>query len=592
MARRPRKPNTVFKKRRNVGVPKAKSLSDITSTPNRLNESPNSTEPRPTTSQSSIDDLPRISTSEKKIGNLDDVYSMYNNNYSRDNVNIVLDLSMLSDALAQSVDCSQCGEQTIQVRLVTSIGLASSLEIFCTHCSYKHEFKSSKRLNNSKLYEANVRLVYGLRSIGKGQKPAQTLCGVMNLPPPPTHFESYIDVLGTVAEDVCFQSMKNAVDEAVTGNDGIRDLPVALDGTWQKRGHTSLNGVVTATSFDTGKVIDISILSKYCKCPNKENHSETCTANYKGSSGGMEVQGAVEIFSRSKKTYDVRYTQYLGDGDSKGFTAVQEMKPYGPDCIISKLECLGHIQKRMGSRLRKLKNENKHVKLIDGKGLGGKNRLSNAVIDQIQTYYGLAIRRNSDSLQNMVKDIWALYYHKVSTDDDPHHGLCPKGETSWCGYQKAIFGNKTYSHKNSVPVCIMEFIKPIFRSLSDKELLKKCLHGKTQNPNESVNAVIWSRLPKTGFVGLKTLHLGVYDAVSSFNNGNVTKCMVLHKLGMDIGKHTIMSMKKLDELRIQASKRSSSEIKKQARQKKRQVKRKLEDTEEDPDDPSYGAGLF
>lgn len=33
-------------------------------------------------------------------------------------------------------------------------------------------------------------------------------------------------------------------------------------------------------------------------------------------------------------------------------------------------------------------------------------------------------------------------------------------------------------------------------------------------------------------------------------------------------------------------------MKKLARQKKIQVKRRLEDNEEDPDDPSYGAGLF
>lgn len=147
----------------------------------------------------------------------------------------------------------------------------------------------------------------------------------------------------------------------------------------------------------------------------------------------------------------------------------------------------------------------------------------------------------------MVNDIWALYYHKLSTDADPHHGLCPKGETSWCGYQKAVSEKRTYSHKNSVPVPIMEFIKPVFKSLADKELLNKCLHGKTQNPNESVNAVIWSRLPKTGFVGIKTLHFGVYDAVSTFNSGNVTKCMVLSNLGMNIGKNTIFSMKKMDE---------------------------------------------
>ncbi|GFV35040.1 hypothetical protein TNCV_1885781 [Trichonephila clavipes] len=32
------------------------------------------------------------------------------------------------------------------------------------------------------------------------------------------------------------------------------DIPVAIDGTSQKHGHTSLNGAVIATSVDTGKV--------------------------------------------------------------------------------------------------------------------------------------------------------------------------------------------------------------------------------------------------------------------------------------------------------------------------------------------------
>lgn len=66
-----------------------------------------------------------------------------------------------------------------------------------------------------------------------------------------------------------FDGMKDAVEEAISINDGNRDLAVALDGNWPKRGHTSLNGVVTATSFDTGKVIDVSIISKHCLCPNK-----------------------------------------------------------------------------------------------------------------------------------------------------------------------------------------------------------------------------------------------------------------------------------------------------------------------------------
>lgn len=161
---------------------------------------------------------------------------------------------------------------------------------------------------------------------------------------------------------------------AVVVNDGSRDIPVAINGTLQERGHISLNGVVTATSFDTGKVIDVSVMYKCCSCPNRlrKEHLELSTANYYGGSVGMEVQGALDIFRNSLTTYNVRYTKYLGDGDSKGYQAVQELKPYGEIVSIDKLECIGHIQKRMGIRLRKLKSGNKGLKLIDGKTLGGK----------------------------------------------------------------------------------------------------------------------------------------------------------------------------------------------------------------------------
>lgn len=192
----------------------------------------------------------------------------------------------------------------------------------------------------------------------------------MNLPPPPTKFNTYTNVLGSVVEDVCFETMDSAIEEAVLANDGSRDLAIAIDGTWQKRGHTSLNGAITATSFDTGKVIDVAIFSKFCKFINNKNHSTNCTANYKGSSGGIEVDGAVQIFQRSLEK-NVRYNRYLGDGDSKGFSAVESLSIYG-DEAVTKLECIGHVQKRMGSRLRKLKQKFKGQKLSDGKPLGGK----------------------------------------------------------------------------------------------------------------------------------------------------------------------------------------------------------------------------
>ena len=68
---------------------------------------------------------------------------------------------------------------------------------------------------------------------------------------------------------------------------------------------------------------------------------------------------------------------------AKDFQPIEKI--YG-DIIVVKKECIGHVQKRVGTRLRKLK---KSVK-----GLGGKGRLTDSTIDKLQNYYGIALRSN------------------------------------------------------------------------------------------------------------------------------------------------------------------------------------------------------
>lgn len=40
---------------------------------------------------------------------------------------------------------------------------------------------------------------------------------------------------------------------------------VSGDGTWQRRGHSSLNGCVSLISIDTGKIIDVGGMSSKCR---------------------------------------------------------------------------------------------------------------------------------------------------------------------------------------------------------------------------------------------------------------------------------------------------------------------------------------
>ena len=155
--------------------------------------------------------------------------------------------------------------------------------------------------------------------------------------------------------------------------------------------------------MQTKKCLDVEILSDKCKACQKWNKktndpkyeewkaNHQCKINHVGSANGMEAAGAVRIFNRSSATRGLQYTDMLSDGDSSTYNSVVESKPYGEDCIPRKLECIGLIQKRVGSRLCKLKTTKKAVKLSDGKGIAGKGRLTDGKIDVLQNYYGLAV---------------------------------------------------------------------------------------------------------------------------------------------------------------------------------------------------------
>lgn len=100
----------------------------------------------------------------------------------------------MSSALCKSLKCSSCDLSDFELRNSFNIGLASKLELYCNNCSSCHSFMSSPKIGlpSTNMYEVNARLVYGLRSIGKGVTAAKTLCGIMNLPSPPNKYHAQI----------------------------------------------------------------------------------------------------------------------------------------------------------------------------------------------------------------------------------------------------------------------------------------------------------------------------------------------------------------------------------------------------------------
>ena len=131
----------------------------------------------------------------------------------------------------------------------------------------------------------------------------------------------------------------------VLDDQGVLDIAVSYDGTWQKRGHSSHNGIGCAIELSTGLPIDYEVLSKFClKCkitsedPSttdewKAAHADNCPRNFTGTANAMEVEAVKRIWQRSVEKHKFRYTTILSDGDSKSFLALAESNMYGEIAI-------------------------------------------------------------------------------------------------------------------------------------------------------------------------------------------------------------------------------------------------------------------
>ena len=140
--------------------------------------------------------------------------------------------------------------------------------------------------------------------------------------------------------------------------DELVDVAVTCDATWQRRGHQSLYSVVVVASWKTRMILDTEVLSKFCHTCSRhknldpsspefldwwEGHQAECNANYRGSSGGMEAEGALRMWNRSIEKYMLRYTSMIADGDSSTFPTISASKPYGDEHPIVK-----HVTSRRG----------------------------------------------------------------------------------------------------------------------------------------------------------------------------------------------------------------------------------------------------
>lgn len=511
----------------------------------------------------------------------------------------IVEFMTVFGAISNMVICKDCKQKT-SFNESGHRGLGFKIIISC-QCGGR-EINSGPFIRNA--FEINTRIVLVMRLLGVARNGINLFCGLMDIGQGLSK-QTYDNIVQHIhsAVSIAFDAIsKKAIQEEkqknIQNNRPMTNLKVSGDGSWKKRGFTSLYGVTTLIAYYTGKVIDICTKSSFCQSckywENKagtekyvewaEDHEETCSANHTGSAGKMEVDSIVEMFRRFDEKFGMKYGTYIGDGHSKTYKGILDSKPYGEDFEVIKSECIGHVEKRMGSRLRGIKKRER---------LGGKGKLTDVLINKLTKYYGLAIRRNSDSVENMKNAIMATFDHLISTNEKPMHAKCPAGAQSWCKWQveKAAGERKEFDHPAPLHPDVQRHILPIFEDLSRYDLLERCLGGHTQNANESFNSTVWRLAPKHLHCGLKVIEIAAYIAAGIFNEGYYAVMKIFNILELKIGPQCRMYAENQDAQRVKRQEQRSKSRTKEGRTARRDEQTRLQSFYEETEGLLYGPGI-
>ena len=527
--------------------------------------------------------------------------------------------SSMWSILLQNLTCENCGKNELTVNSTATLGYSTKLELTCQLCQnvYGTTF-SSPRISESRQFEVNKNVVQAFLNMGKGHAAMETFSMSLGIETMDRKtFDKYVLQLVNeskhVRESILEMARKAVRDEheivdPSLCNKEIIDIGVSFDGTWHKRGHSSLYCIGSVIDILTGLVIDFTVLSKYCHDCAKtaadlkkdtmeyaiwyEAHKSSgiCEKNFDGSSGSMEMFAAEKLWKRSIDCCKMRYTVVLSDGDAKTYSHLLKHKVYG-ETRIEKEECINHIAKRLGTALRNKVKEHR----IKGECLGGKKQgqLTENTITKLSNFYRKAITDNAPDMKKMKTAIFASLYHCLSTNEKPQHQKCPSGSMSWCFYNRAAaLGLETPDHKKMKTVLsanVVSKIIPVYQRLASDGILRRCTAGKTQNSNESLHNSIWRFCPKDTFVSKKRIEFAALSGIGQFNMGCVKNLCVKES---NINSPSISIAKRRDKRRLKQSVYRNTNNYKSAYIAKKYKKCAKEKKKARKEGVTYSAGAF
>lgn len=181
----------------------------------------------------------------------------------------ILNFITVFAAISAIVKCKVC-DGNLKFQTTSARGLGFKVAVICEKCVIK-TIPSCPFVGHT--YEINRRFIFAMRVLGLGLKGCQKFCGLMDMPQFFVH--NTYDIIAThipgSVKEVSSKLFHKAVKEEKRlickeqNVENTDELTVSGDGTWKKRGFTSLYGVSSIIGYYTGKVLDIAVKCSYCK---------------------------------------------------------------------------------------------------------------------------------------------------------------------------------------------------------------------------------------------------------------------------------------------------------------------------------------
>ena len=286
-------------------------------------------------------------------------------------------------------------------------GLASVLSARCSGCRAEIAFPTSSRvasLSGTKRWESNLAAVWGEMVTGGGHAPLAEAMSVLGVPVMTK--KSFIAIEKEIGKKwwmsleesmrAAAEEEKRLAEESESFHDGVPAITVIVDGGWCKRTHkhsyNTKSGVGVVIGLRTGKLLHMGVCNKYCStCAQADKQNKTpkehdCFKNWDGASSSMETDIVLQGFREAEKKYGLRYTTFIGDGDSSIHPNLITGVP-GWGHIIRKVECANHTVKCYRGALEKLAEQKPHYK--------GKGRLTESMRKQLTKAARCAIKMRS-----------------------------------------------------------------------------------------------------------------------------------------------------------------------------------------------------